>query len=741
MTIHLVSHRRPKRTPRSSGADRTRWVLSWIPGHFVSLWVLAQVVGVACIPTAGFGHEISDSSSVDFPPVDASVAEHPSESKPALEAGSSGQSFGDVVLPGYDSIAIRGTLVELGDRRYEWSSSFLPTRVESEGRSIAGPIELVARVGDRTVRMKPDSVRVVEATPAHARIVAEGEPVEGLSVVVDSRIEYDGVVVATIRVRLKREIRLDLLTLEATVRRFPASRVLAFDARTIRRKDLAVFEHQRYDGPLINVFGFPDGESSFWLFTEDASGWKTGSPSVTSFEAEGTNYRVRHHIVGRPIAPRTGVDAEFGFLATPIRSMPPAASAGRVVSRMSEAYRGLGKFHLWWTTALAHQDAPFLTLPEEASAKIPDADHRAYPGVAKNRELLRRWRRLGIERLPYFSGHALSELDPALREYRAEWEVSPRQTKRGDAPFVAEVERPWLSHRASGYTDYMLDRWDSIIDALGIRGVYFDQGRVIDSNNPSHGGWVRPDGVREGSLDILGNRAYLKRLRTLFHEKGLPGFLFTHVSGVEIVPAYTFATSIVVGENFRGRIELRGDDYVSSLKLDDARALFSSHQYGLPVTWLPQLWNKHRADPDWKGSASQRRGLRSLLALALLHDTLVWPPADWPIELYAPVLKDLDRFAGEDANFIGYWSDRDDFVSDHEGTKVSYYLRGDRALVILSNLGSQSARVRLRFDRTVWRPQKGVGSGPMGPSSVPGGVELQIDRHDFRMIEMERVEK
>ena len=52
----------------------------------------------------------------------------------------------------------------------------------------------------------------------------------------------------------------------------------------------------------------------------------------------------------------------------------------------------------------------------------------------------------------------------------------------------------FLTHRAEGYTDYLLYRFDDLITTLGMEGLYFDQGGVRLSSSMQNGGWLDKSG-------------------------------------------------------------------------------------------------------------------------------------------------------------------------------------------------------------------------------------------------------
>lgn len=97
---------------------------------------------------------------------------------------------------------------------------------------------------------------------------------------------------------------------------------------------------------------------------------------------------------------------------------------------------------------------------------------------------------------------------------------------------------------------------------------------------------------------------------------------------------------------------------------------------------------------EWLESSEYADAFKRLMALALLHDVLVWGQA--PLDLRAPIYDVLNSFGVNEAKFHGYWGS----LIKAEGCDcmVSHYLNKseDEALLIVVNLGGKATDIRIR---------------------------------------------
>jgi hypothetical protein len=643
-----------------------------------------------------------------------------------------------VVFPGFAPIEVDGLQVRLGDRVYDWQDTFLPV-VYSRGSVIAA-LNLRLGVAGESILATPTKVSVVSSSPTRVIVKASGEPVPGLAIKVTTRVEIDGVAMVTVTVLPKAPIDVDALDFEADVSANPMTRMLKFQTADIRSQARDHAIDPSYAGPFLNAVGIADGDRSFWWFADNAEGWIWNGDTVTELGSTAPDrLRLRQRLIGAQYRIAKRMTMKMNFLATPVRELGSEWRRERLTGGVSSEEGQLGKIQGWWSTAFAHTALPFTEPPAVVVSQIPATDQANYPGLAANREILiRNLEVKGIHSLPYFSGHCLSEIDAKLTKHRPAWEVDPPFVVMSvDSSYPTPFEKPALSHRARGYGNYVIGRLNSEIDKLGMTGIYLDHASIMDSRNPKSGAWTDSNGNVQASTDILGMRSFLKRLRTLFHVKGKPGYILVHASNSELVPAYTFATAIVDGEQFRHR--LAANDYIASMPLDQVRMQNAPGQYGLRNVWIPQFDRFNASDPTWPGSLAERKAFRNFLTLVLLHDGEFWPsyvPQDERLAL----LGALDTFGTDQAGFRGYWSTAPLATTSLPAARISAYERPDALLLVVGNLSSTDESVDVVVD-LAGAGLPATATARLVPDDVPlelsaGRIDLTVPAKDFRLIEI-----
>jgi hypothetical protein len=569
----------------------------------------------------------------------------------------------EIVLPGFSPVRTVDHRVELGGKRtYDWSDRLLPVEISSQGRVLVAHMELVARVrgSDRAVQA---ATRMARSVDHHAELQGTSATVPDVAVEVRSRVEFDGMAIVDVTVSSVRGAALDGLELRFTVPRDPDMKVLAFDPATIYYQWVrSQFVPECYRGPYKNVLGFAYGNASFWWLADDLDRSVLGDAPITSIRCDGNLLRVSQPLLATPRRVDSPLHFRFGFLATPVRDLGGQFRRDRIAVNASPEEASVGNRNLWWIEATAHHGLPYLEYPPGAKEKLPLGDIQAYPGPIKNRAVVQSWRKLGLERLPYNSLRGLSFLDPVIEQFESRWRVLPplNPPAYSDAPYKAARSRAILSHRGPGFSDYLLSRLKHIADGLQVRGFYFDQAAPIGSANPAHLATGAPPG--SAATDILAMREFFKRLATLLYQNGMPPLIYAHNSAAPVVPAYTFVTGMVQGEDFID--ELKTMDYQGSFDLDRIRATLAPDGFGVPTIWLEELWSeslvaqrplRYRwADPrTWLASDEYRQGWRNFMALALLHDIPVWTHA--PVEYRRQLFRQLDDFGVDRGRFVGYW--------------------------------------------------------------------------------------
>ncbi len=661
--------------------------------------------------------------------------------------------FDSIILPGFSPLefdAMTRSLRLGADRVYRWTGGLLPSELTVGGIIAAKNLDIVITKEGKALSVGPAELRVLSSTDTRVELETRASYGGEVEVIVTSVVEYDGVAMLTVELIPNGSVTVDSVKFKASIMSNAFTKMLAFKADTVRnrRKDL-VFPTE-YQGEFLNALAFPNGEHAFWWFADNAKGWIWNSPVITSIQsASDDEITLEQNIVADRWTLSEPMRIKFNFLLTPVKTLKPNWRSQRVATRVTKQEGRYGRYQLWWTTAFAHQNLPYLDYPLGTRKKIPAEDFAFYPGVKKNNQLLKKWRSFGIDRIPYFSAHALSGIDPALNEYRKQWEVDPPfvMPAKSDRPFKLKMKKPWLSHRAEGYSDYLIYHFDKVIDQLDVQGLYFDQGGVIQSKNSYHGLWIDSNGVERASTDILAMREFFKRLAVVFHNHGRSGEIVVHNSMVPIVPAYTFITSMVQGEEFVQY--LKDLDYFKSTSFDQVRSKYAASQYGVKTIWLSELWSykvkegkpKAQEMSEWVESDRYQRAYRKLMATALLHDIPVLSFA--PLGIREQLHKTLDNFGVDQANFVGYWVSG--LTAQETGLDTSYYERSidKRRLIILVNRATDERSINfsqlasaLGIDREVMT-YRVVGAKKFRPIAKIK-ITPVVPAEDFLMIELKQ---
>ncbi|MCL4720955.1 MAG: hypothetical protein KJ041_03180 [Gammaproteobacteria bacterium] len=568
----------------------------------------------------------------------------------------------EVVLPGFAPITVAGRQLTLGaGRTYDFATGLLPAATTALGEPLTGPLGLEFRRDGRVLRLSGGQLQVTAATGHHVELRGSAALDDTLTVETAIRVEFDGLATVDLTLRPTGRVALGGLTLTMPVARSPDTRLLAYDTESYALKKPEVHDPCRSSG-YKNMLGFTDTVRTFWFLTDEpAFPVPTAGRPATELSCTADEILVR-----QPLLPTLTLDApltlRFAFLATPVKELSGSFRRDRVIPTATSGEEHLGNRLLWWVQAVPHYALPWVRYPPGARERLTAADQAAWPGLEANRRSVTDWRRMGVEQLPYMSLRAPSVLDPEVLANEALWRIHPAldTPSVGDGPYRQGFARPFFSHRAPGFSDYLVSRLDGVVAELPVRGFYFDQGPPIASGNPRH---LTPDArIRPPSAtDILAMRDFFKRLATAIHARGREPLVYVHNSFSTVIPAYTFVTALVQGEEFNAR--LKGLNYQDSVNYETLQATYLTAPTGIPVIWLEEVWSdylarqrpaRYRTDSaGWLKSAEYAALWRNFVSVALLHDAPLWTVA--PQSLRRPLFWQLDDFGVARSTFRGYW--------------------------------------------------------------------------------------
>jgi hypothetical protein len=597
-----------------------------------------------------------------------------------------------IVLPGFTPITVSNKTVKLGaGREYIWDDSYLPVFISSRGRPLAKDMELVVRIDGNDILIVPQSIEIENHGGHDVVVIAKGIIESFGEITVNSHVEYDGFVRVELSLHpVNQKVNIESIYYRSVVNTLPSTKLAAYKLANIRQWGRPSVFDTSYSGDFLSTIGIVDGDTGFWWFVDREPLAGQSQLLRTKLSPNENELAIQQPLLISGSGNKLALSSVFNFMATPIKADNGAWREERILGSLAAPELKHGKYHLWWINAFAHQSFPYTKIPRSLRNTLPANDLKVYKGLNNTRAELKKFKAKGIERIPYFSAHTLPAFDPALAEFRKHWEVKPDFIiPFSDKPFQSKADRPWLSYQSEGYVDYLIYRFDKLIDKTGINGLYFDQANVIDSINKSHSGDVYGQKIVS---DIAGSRKFYKRLATLFHTKGIEGYIVAHNSNTPIMPAYSFVSAMVQGEEFTKL--LKNYDYVGSQGLDTIRTNYAERHFGVPTIWLSQLWapdsrlasssrQKITSQQEWLGTDQYAGAFRGLMSLSLLHDVLVWSLS--PLPMRTIIYEQLDDFGVGAASFHGYWNSTLRAVGS--SSRISYYLneKEDEALLVVAN--------------------------------------------------------
>lgn len=620
----------------------------------------------------------------------------------AAESASPESSIGtaEIVLPGFSPVSIEGRRIELGaGRSYKWGGGLLPKRIDALAAELVGPMAVVVRRSGVSTAVEADSFTIVGSSPDHIELVTTGRLGNDLSVEARIRVEYDGMAIVDLKFTPSGTVKIDNAMLVAPIVRRRDSHLLGYDPKTIYNYNKQEVFPLCGQLPYKSAVSFADTERSFWVLTDEpAFPQPEAERPPTMMLCDDDRVQLVQPLLGSQTL-TTPLRIRFAFLATPVKELPANSRHDRIIQRLTADEALLGDRQIWWVEALPHYALPYVDYPPGARERLTAADLAAYPGLKANRAEVLRWRDMGVERLPYMSLRAPSVLDPFVVESALKWRTVPplATPAAGDGPYRQGIARPYYSHRAPGFSDYLVSRLDGVVAELPVRGFYFDQAEPIGSGNPYHlpdDRRIRPPQVS----DILAMRQFFKRLATAIQQRGRDPLIYVHNSSATVVPAYTFVTGMVQGEEFNNT--LKSLNYLETVDFETLQATYVSGQYGVPIVWLEEVWSEHLAKDRppqyqkdtaaWLKSPEHEKAWRNFMAVALLHDIPVWSMA--LTDLRAGLYAKLDHFGLDRSRFSGYWQLDVDWRT--RSVLVSLYTRDDgQKLAVVVNRGRSPVRL------------------------------------------------
>jgi hypothetical protein len=652
----------------------------------------------------------------------------------------------------------------------------LPSSIRSnEKELLAGPIHLAWSKGANAGAFEAGRLQVTPVGAGRAEWTTTAGRLAGAEATVHGWIEYDGVLHLMVALEPgARPLDLDYLTLEVPVRPehsklvhgvgwdtfwwFGHKRLLSPDPGVVfRSRDFRQPQDPDFFSPYVFI---ADDDRGLAWFAENPRNWRNDSRNELVIERDLDGVaRLRVPLINVPTRLRGRTEYSFGFLATPVKPLPP---------RWRSWVFGLDYFLPDKRRDYARQKVYRWIWGDSAH---PEMDYDSHGGfkAGPNDPTGDKW-------VAYWGGDFDKKLPPKtfggwgypVPYLDAHIVAPPAWPDNSHDDFAAEMNSDgWMMSPSQGFVDLYLWRlahpW---LDRKSVGGFYVDEpyGRSSGwSLNPFVGSYYDAQGRLHPSWTLLRQREFFKRMLLVQRQFDLPGMTWVHMTANYYPHAFTHVTAIMDGEIGSG---LTGTD--QDIIGYWIRGWMRSADRGANSGLVPlNMGSNIRTDTPvyWRPYAG----------LLYSHDVNnVWAQECWNHNARAELCRVDFDVAASDVRFVGYWDNTmatvrlvsgasaprpatDLIASIFQATDakgkltgkpkdkdnpyrvfVSLLKRSDKALICVLNYNTEPIKGNLELDQHWWRFVKewGVTDGESG-AAIPcsrRAIPFDVGRWDYQLI-------
>ncbi len=569
--------------------------------------------------------------------------------------------------------------IEVWGRTYLFEGSPFPTNIITAGEEVLrSPIRLVGTVDGEPIAWKGTGSALLRRDDDVAVVSGWGES-GSLILNVTSHVEFDGMMRVDMVVTNHRTASptLEGLYLEIPLRADRSKLFHYWPGRWGSAENSGAVPQDGLKLPFKPFIWLGWEEGGLSWFAESDKGWRVSDPNcAVEVISQGEERILRLHLLDSPLN-AFPLTITFGLQATPVKPIPRDFHEWRIchgayygmvedgtLDRMAEMGVRTLVFHESWTPVQNY----WITDRETELKRLASECHKR-----------------GIKLLLYF-GYELSTLAPEWGELSDDVLVKNPQGRLAGGYQRRPPQRDYIVCYKSEWAERLVEGIAEALDRYGFDGVYLD-GTIEPWGcaNERHGcGYRTPEGSLKATYPIFAVRSMMRRLYELIHPRG--GLVNAHQSTCCLTPTLSFCHSYWDGEQFGGG-ELSGDP-LRKLPLETFRAEFMGVNFGVPSEFLV-----YERPPNWT--------FEHALAFTLLHNVLVRPSVRGEkLKLISKIWTAFSDFGVGEAQWHPYWRNGDLIDVKPQQVKASLYLKGSRALLVISNLSAQeevTGEIELRF--------------------------------------------
>jgi len=659
-----------------------------------------------------------------------------------------GNAYGiddSVPSPYWDPITLsgnQGQTLNVVNRTYRLDGGIgLPVGMTALGKDLlASPIALEIEQGGRLLPIAPLDIQVTGTKPSEVRWVGRGAASDQIDVSVTGRLEYDGMMLLTIRLTpTGPPVPLSGVRLRTTLTSEAAKYVFAVKDQpfwwytwSVRVPEaVGEFNNNRSNVPRSantdNIFSvvFSDDDRGLQIFHNNMAGWQIDEKIPWQRfirEANGT-VTYRSDLANTAFTLTEPMEVTVGYMATPVKRLPQKwrlAMAGAY--GLSRAPQSELEYHFDFNLGLGWDTFGLLTT-DLAGYKTLRAD----PIRRENKRVL-----------PFVNAHVLIPTPPATW---AEFNVLRDET----------LNDGWNSSPSRGEGDYWAWALNRMVNDPAVPnvmdGYYIDEsyGYLSNASLLTGAGYIKPDGTHGIGLNLLGAREKYKRLAKILINAGKSPNLWFHTTGTMYPHMWSHGLMTFDGERPDGTSNYYIDsDSGTSPDHFDAwngnNSLLDVTQSG-SGTWLrgisqsrkfgfiPNMWSGIECCDKPFAAKKQKQAQ----CLYQMHDMI---QQDQTGEWWQ--MKYNFGIHNTDVVFQGYWA-HNNIISSDPSVKVSYYRRQNSVLAYIANFGASEWTGLIQLD-TIANGYNTIAvvdaENKASVSAIGKSVNIRVGRHECRVMEV-----
>lgn len=628
-----------------------------------------------------------------------------------------GNKIGISDIPPPPWTPVQGTkdVIECWGRKYKLGDMGLPSRIESLGKEImARPIELLISYKGKILKWQEIERSLVNVSKT--KIEVQGKTKSEIGTLAWHLTgEYDGMLRYDINLSPSKEISIDELQF-----RFP-----------LKGENATLY----YLNPFSRGAVKPGLKTSWvdgiwWVGNEELG--LTGfceSDKVVDDTNRSDIFRIEHSgdstdVVWSLIAKTKKIDSwqfTFGLQATPVKEK----------SKNWRYYYREQWYEKPWTKGIYASEHIGCCFGSIAMAPTPQALEEHWKWWKEHKDN-------GRMVIPYISPTWASINTPEWNFYKSRWRGGHVDKTYGTAQVVFTRD----------YIDFALWDLQYWFTKLKLDGLYIDFGFADPICNMESGSGYMRDGQQRGIMPFFSAREFYQRLYTMVKETNPENIIIGHISPRFQVPIAAYFDIYLDGErNWKGGTDVTKDSTLDFISLDEFRAEFMGHQFGI-IPWFLPWFDWAKLTPEQKSTIKMYDGFYSpptkeichrLLGIALLLDFNVWARGGINSEAFEEMINVLDEFEYHDADFSGYWKNSDLIGGQSDAIKASVYRKPQGgALIVVLNTSRQVQTPTLTVDWAKFQkeqPLSVIDAYTKEPVKVEGkNITVEVPVLNYRLL-------